>query len=831
MESPIQAQHPHPQHNHHHHSDSSSSNHDAAAMMRPRRVIGKFFLSKTLGKGSMGKVKLALNTETNEKASVAVKIVPRRLTTLNKPTPPTKKERDVEISREVRTIREASIMLLLDHPFIARLDEMVLVDNFYYLFMEYVDGGQLLDYIISHGKLKERQARQFARQIASALDYCHRNSIVHRDLKVENILISRTGTIKIIDFGLSNVFSPQSHLSTFCGSLYFAAPELLDGRMYTGPEVDVWSFGVVLYVLVVGQVPFDDPSMAGMHAKVKQGCVDYPGHLSSDCKSLLQRMLVTHRKQRATMSEVIVHPWMNRGYDAPVENYLPKRKPLQLPVDMDVVRGMRGFEFGTEDAIKTELEAIIASDAYQSSAKQVELMAERSFEEAPSSSLLLRRRSFSYAMNDPQSMPAAYHPLISIYYLVQERMQRDAAAKRQTDQQDYLSDGSSKCQEAQDGAIGVSYTAHGKTRVQPQTTQQEQAVVSHALDVAPLSPRASSDFGRGHRRHISDASATSTLSASTSTSTSGSTTHKPNILRRLGRRLSRQHQPEEQEQDEGQGAANAPIANTRQSRRGSDAVPAIITQQTAVDDAPIVTLNGSPVLVEHHPATDDSSDRLGKKFNNLLKRATSITVKDLPSTQHGTGHATATTAERFDRRPSAVVERRGPASLSAGRDDQVKQRRRQQDSATAPSTLLTLPTSDPVFNVQEEEHVDLDKKQKADDAVKSVYLKGLFSVATTSNKKAPVIRQEIIRILDKKHIAYREKKDRFECFMGCHGDMASDEDDTTDTNKDPLAVRFDIYIVKIPLLWGMRGVRFRRVSGDPWRYKNTCSMILDSLNL
>lgn len=88
---------------------------------------------------------------------------------MNKISPPTKKERDAEISREIRTIREASIMLLLDHPFIARLDEMVLVDNFYYLFMEYVDGGQLLDYIISHGKLKERQARQFSRQIASAL--------------------------------------------------------------------------------------------------------------------------------------------------------------------------------------------------------------------------------------------------------------------------------------------------------------------------------------------------------------------------------------------------------------------------------------------------------------------------------------------------------------------------------------------------------------------------------------------------------------------------------------------------------------------------------------
>ena len=138
----------------------------------------------------------------------------------------------------------------------------------------------MLDYIISHGRLKEKQARKFGRQIASALDYCHRNSIVHRDLKIENILISKTGDIKIIDFGLSNLFSPRNHLKTFCGSLYFAAPELLQARQYTGPEVDIWSFGIVLYVLVCGKVPFDDQSMPQLHAKIKKGMVDYPSWLS-----------------------------------------------------------------------------------------------------------------------------------------------------------------------------------------------------------------------------------------------------------------------------------------------------------------------------------------------------------------------------------------------------------------------------------------------------------------------------------------------------------------------------------------------------------------------
>jgi len=181
------------------------------------------------------------------------------------------------------------------------------------MLFEYVNGGQMLDYIISHGKLKEKQARKFSRQIASALDYCHRNSIVHRDLKIENILISKTGDIKIIDFGLSNLFAPRGHLKTFCGSLYFAAPELLQARAYTGPEVDVWSFGIVLYVLVCGKVPFDDQSMPALHAKIKKGLVDYPNWLSSgksgicwlsawftitNCFFRMQTPIISHARDR-----------------------------------------------------------------------------------------------------------------------------------------------------------------------------------------------------------------------------------------------------------------------------------------------------------------------------------------------------------------------------------------------------------------------------------------------------------------------------------------------------------------------------------------------------
>lgn len=239
-------------------------------------TTGHWELGKTVGAGSMGKVKLARNKETGEQ--VAVKIVPRQSSEGEHRTQAERERADH--SKEIRTAREAAIVTLVDHPYICGMRDVVRTNYHWYMLFEYVNGGQMLDYIISHGRLKEKQARKFGRQIASALDYCHRNSIVHRDLKIENILISKTGDIKIIDFGLSNLFSPRNHLKTFCGSLYFAAPELLQAKQYTGPEVDVWSFGIVLYVLVCGKVPFDDQSMPQLHAKIKKGVVEYPPWLS-----------------------------------------------------------------------------------------------------------------------------------------------------------------------------------------------------------------------------------------------------------------------------------------------------------------------------------------------------------------------------------------------------------------------------------------------------------------------------------------------------------------------------------------------------------------------
>ncbi|KAI8081383.1 uncharacterized protein BX664DRAFT_340270 [Halteromyces radiatus] len=296
------------------------------------------------------------------------------------------------------------------------------------MFLEYVDGGQLLDYIIRHGKLKEKQARKFSRQIVSALDYCHRNAIVHRDLKIENILITRNEEIKIIDFGLSNFYSSKSLLNTFCGSLYFAAPELLRARDYTGPEVDVWSFGVVLFVLVCGRVPFDDTSLPILHQKIKAGIVDYPDHLSKDCVDLLSNILQVDPMKRETLNYIENHPWMNKGYNTPINNHLQQRSPLTT-IDDDAIQMMYEYGFGDIPDIRNRLQAIITSQEYQSAIHPT-VISTPTYDHHHGSRLRWRRSRH----DSSDGRPALYNtttlneiqdPLLSIYYLVKERKALD----------------------------------------------------------------------------------------------------------------------------------------------------------------------------------------------------------------------------------------------------------------------------------------------------------------------------------------------------------------------------------------------------------------------
>ncbi|KAI9735704.1 MAG: Protein kinase [Claussenomyces sp. TS43310] len=271
--------------------------------------IGAYHIIRTLGEGSFGKVKLAVHRVTQQQ--VALKIIARKKL----------------ISRDMagRVEREIEYLQLLRHPHIIKLYTVIKTQQEIIMVLEYA-GGELFDYIVQHGKMQEDKARRFFQQIICAVEYCHRHKIVHRDLKPENLLLDENLNVKIADFGLSNIMTDGNFLKTSCGSPNYAAPEVINGKLYAGPEVDVWSCGVILYVLLVGRLPFDDEHIPSLFAKIAKGHYVVPNYMSQGASSLIKKMLAVNPVYRATIEEIRQDPWFLVNLPAylkpPVEEFI-----------------------------------------------------------------------------------------------------------------------------------------------------------------------------------------------------------------------------------------------------------------------------------------------------------------------------------------------------------------------------------------------------------------------------------------------------------------------------------------------------------------------------
>ncbi|XP_064943300.1 SNF1-related protein kinase catalytic subunit alpha KIN10-like [Musa acuminata AAA Group] len=293
-------------------------------------VLQNYKLGKTLGIGSFGKVKIAEHLLTGHK--VAIKILNRR------------KIKNMEMEEKVR--REIKILRLFMHPHIIRLYEVIETQSDIYVVMEYVKSGELFDYIVEKGRLQEDEARRFFQQIISGVEYCHRNMVVHRDLKPENVLLDSKWNVKIADFGLSNVMRDGHFLKTSCGSPNYAAPEVISGKLYAGPEVDVWSCGVILYALLCGTLPFDDENIPNLFKKIKGGIYTLPSHLSPLARDLIPRMLIVDPMKRITIREIREHPWFQthlpRYLAVPPPDTMQQAKKIDEDILQEVIK--MGFD-------------------------------------------------------------------------------------------------------------------------------------------------------------------------------------------------------------------------------------------------------------------------------------------------------------------------------------------------------------------------------------------------------------------------------------------------------------------------------------------------------
>jgi len=322
---------------------SSAKSGESSARVSSRRAgeephIGKYRLLKTIGKGNFAKVKLAKHIPTGKE--VAIKIIDK--TQLNP-------------GSLQKLFREVRIMKTLDHPNIVKLFQVIETEKTLYLVMEYASGGEVFDYLVLHGRMKEKEARAKFRQIVSAVQYCHQKKIIHRDLKAENLLLDSEMNIKIADFGFSNEFVPGNKLDTFCGSPPYAAPELFQGKKYDGPEVDVWSLGVILYTLVSGSLPFDGSTLRELRERVLRGKYRIPFYMSTDCENLLKKFLVLNPSRRASLEVIMKDKWMNMGFEE--DELKPYIEPVQDWNDLKRIEILQGMGFSqsvVEEALKQQ---------------------------------------------------------------------------------------------------------------------------------------------------------------------------------------------------------------------------------------------------------------------------------------------------------------------------------------------------------------------------------------------------------------------------------------------------------------------------------------------
>ncbi|CAB0029630.1 unnamed protein product [Trichogramma brassicae] len=338
-------------------SGDDSSKHEANKVVR----VGYYALGETIGKGNFAVVRKATHIVTG--SMVAIKIIDK-----------------TRLSEEnlAKIFREVSIMKRLNHKHVIKLYQVMETEKMIYLVTEYAEGGEIFDYLVKNGRLKENEARRIFCQIVQAVLYLHKNGFVHRDIKAENLLLDKKGNMKIADFGFSNEYQPGVALRTWCGSPPYAAPEIFNGTEYDGPMTDIWSLGVVLYVLVCGALPFDGATMQLLRKAVCSGKYRVPYFMSEckynnkqlhieslvfkfillshmSCERLIRNMLMVDPSRRLSLRQILEHPWMGEmGREVLRQEALNQLKEPQLdppPPNKTVLRAMSKLPDVTDEMI------------------------------------------------------------------------------------------------------------------------------------------------------------------------------------------------------------------------------------------------------------------------------------------------------------------------------------------------------------------------------------------------------------------------------------------------------------------------------------------------
>ena len=353
-----------------------------------RKYIGQFVLGEKLGEGTFGIVVIATHQITGEK--VAVKIL--------------EKERILQEADKTRIEREIKILKNMRHINIVHLYDIKETPSSLYIIMEYIKGKELFDYIISKKRLSELESCNFFQQIISGIEYLGKIGVVHRDLKPENLLLDEQKNIKIVDFGLSNIYKNNELLTTACGSPCYAAPEMINGESYMGLSVDIWSSGIVLFAMLCGYLPFEDSNNEILYKKITEGKFKTPNYLSESCKDFLHRILNVNPEKRYRISQIKNHPWFNM-----INPKLNMSEGLLLhvyivPIDEEILDEMvKNWKYNEE-----EVRANLIANNHNHTTTTYYLLLKKKIREGKKGICNMKSKEFSYYLKDPVNLLFQY---------------------------------------------------------------------------------------------------------------------------------------------------------------------------------------------------------------------------------------------------------------------------------------------------------------------------------------------------------------------------------------------------------------------------------------